>query len=1037
MRVLFVTPECYPLIKTGGLADVTGALPQALGRLGWDVRVLLPAYPGVLEQLGATEHVAAVPDLFGGPGRLVHGCADEGLAVLALDAAHLYDRPGNPYLGPDGKDWPDNHVRFAALSWVASRLGLGALGGWRPDLVQAHDWQAALAPAYLALAGEPRPPTVITVHNLAFQGLFPATLLGDLRLPASSLTVAGLEYHGLISFLKAGLQYADRITTVSPTYSREIRTPEQGMGLDGVLRQRAGALSGIVNGIDAEVWNPARDPQLEAPYDARRRKAKAINKRALQARFGLEPRPDALLFGVVSRLTEQKGLDLLLDALPVLLPRGGQLALLGSGDAALEEGFRAAARTHAGRVGVFIGYHEPLSHLMQGGADAIIVPSRFEPCGLTQLYGLRYGSLPVVARVGGLADTVIDANEAALTDGVATGFQFAPVTAEALGFALERAFELYREPARWRALQRRAMTRTVDWSAPGQAYDRLYRELLATAPSRPAHNPAEAAAMSVRTVATTPFEDQRPGTSGLRKKVQVFQQPHYLENFVQSVFDALEGFQGETLVIGGDGRYYNRTAAHVILKMAAASGFGRIVIGRDALLSTPAASCLIRKRKAFGGLILSASHNPGGPHGDFGIKYNVANGGPAPEKITEAIYARTRQIQEYRILDVADIDLDRLGETRLGDTAVEIVDPVADYEELMAGLFDFARIAALFESGFRIRYDAMSAVTGPYARAILEHRLGAPAGSIVNGDPLEDFGGHHPDPNPAHARELVEVMMAPDAPDFGAASDGDGDRNMILGRGIYVTPSDSLAILAANAHLAPGYASGLAGVARSMPTSRAADRVAAALGIPCYETPTGWKFFGNLLDAGMVTLCGEESFGTGSNHVREKDGLWAVLLWLDILAARREPVARIVREHWARFGRNFYSRHDYEAIDAEAGAGLMDALRQRLPRLRGERLGDLVVEHADDFSYRDPIDGSLSERQGIRILFEGGARIVYRLSGTGTEGATLRVYLESYEPDPARHDQDPQVVLQPLIRIADRVAGIHSRTGRDAPSVIT
>ena len=543
--------------------------------------------------------------------------------------------------------------------------------------------------------------------------------------------------------------------------------------------------------------------------------------------------------------------------------------------------------------------------------------------------------------------------------------------------------------------------------------------------------------MRVNTVATSPFEDQRPGTSGLRKKVQVFQQPHYLENFVQSVFDVLEGFEGETLVVGGDGRYYNRTAVQIILKMAAANGFGRIVVGQDGLLSTPAASCLIRKRQAFGGLILSASHNPGGPHGDFGIKYNVGNGGPAPEKITEAIYRRTQQIREYRILEVADLDLSRLGETRLGDTAVEIVDPVADYQELMAQLFDFERIAALFESGFRIRYDAMSAITGPYAQAILEQTLGAPPGSVINGEPLEDFGGHHPDPNPAHASELMATMMAPDAPDFGAASDGDGDRNMILGRGIYVTPSDSLAILAANAHLAPGYAAGLAGVARSMPTSRAADRVAAALGIPCYETPTGWKFFGNLLDAGKVSLCGEESFGTGSNHVREKDGLWAVLLWLDILAARREPVAQIVRDHWRRFGRNFYSRHDYEAIDAEAGADLIAALRERLPRLRAERLGDLVVEHADDFSYRDPVDGSVSERQGIRILFEGGARIVYRLSGTGTEGATLRVYLEAYEPDPARHDRDTQVALQPLIRIADQLAEIRARTGRAAPSVIT
>jgi phosphoglucomutase len=543
--------------------------------------------------------------------------------------------------------------------------------------------------------------------------------------------------------------------------------------------------------------------------------------------------------------------------------------------------------------------------------------------------------------------------------------------------------------------------------------------------------------MRVNTVATSPFEDQRPGTSGLRKKVQVFQQPRYLENFVQSVFDVLEGFEGKTLVVGGDGRYHNRTAVQVILKIAAANGFGRIVVGRDGLLSTPAASCLIRKRQAFGGLILSASHNPGGPHDDFGIKYNVGNGGPAPEKITEPIYRRTREIREYRTLEVGDLDLSRLGETRLGDAAVEIVDPVADYQELMAGLFDFEGITALFRSGFRIRYDAMSAVTGPYARAILEETLGAPAGSVINGEPLEDFGGHHPDPNPAHARELMEVMMAPKGPDFGAASDGDGDRNMILGRGIYVTPSDSLAILAANAHLAPGYAGGLAGIARSMPTSQAADRVAEALGIPSYETPTGWKFFGNLLDVGKVSLCGEESFGTGSSHVREKDGLWAVLLWLEILASRREPVAQIVRDHWRRFGRNFYSRHDYEEIATEAGAGLMEALRERVGRLHGQRLGGLVVSRADDFSYRDPIDGSLSEKQGIRILFEGGSRIVYRLSATGTEGATLRVYLESYERGPAGHDRDTQEALAPLIRIADELAEIGSRTGRAAPSVIT
>jgi phosphoglucomutase len=543
--------------------------------------------------------------------------------------------------------------------------------------------------------------------------------------------------------------------------------------------------------------------------------------------------------------------------------------------------------------------------------------------------------------------------------------------------------------------------------------------------------------MPVTTVATTPFEDQRPGTSGLRKKVRVFQEPRYLENFVQSVFDALEGFAGQTLVVGGDGRYYNRTAIQTILKMAAANGFGRILVGRGGLLSTPAASAVIRKHKAFGGIILSASHNPGGPDGDFGIKYNGTNGGPAPEKVTEAIYERTRQIREYRIMDAADVALDRLGETRLGDAVVEIIDPVADYQELMAGLFDFERIATLLASGFRIRFDGMSAVTGPYARAILEQTLGASPGSVVNGEPLEDFGGHHPDPNPAYAKDLIETMMGPDAPDFGAASDGDGDRNLIVGRGIYVTPSDSLAILAANAHLAPGYAAGLAGIARSMPTSRAADRVAEALGIAAHETPTGWKFFGNLMDAGKVSLCGEESFGTGSNHVREKDGLWAVLLWLDILAAKRRPALEIVRDHWRRFGRDYYSRHDYEEIDADAGADLMAALRARLPDLRGDRFAGLVVQQADDFSYTDPVDGSVSTRQGVRILFADGARIVYRLSGTGTAGATLRVYLERYEPDPAKHDLDPQAVLRPLIEAADQVAAIRARTGRAAPSVIT
>ena len=475
---------------------------------------------------------------------------------------------------------------------------------------------------------------------------------------------------------------------------------------------------------------------------------------------------------------------------------------------------------------------------------------------------------------------------------------------------------------------------------------------------------------------TRPYEGQKPGTSGLRKKVPVFQQPRYVENFVQSIFDAVTAADddpadpaGRTLVVGGDGRHFNREAIQVILRMAAANGFGRILVGRGGLLSTPAASCVIRERRAFGGVILSASHNPGGPDGDFGIKYNVANGGPAPEKVTEAIYARTQTIREYRTLDAPDLDLDRLGEHRLGDAVVEVIDPVADYTALMERLFDFAAIRAAFRGGLRMRYDAMHAVTGPYARAILEGELGAPEGTVVNATPLPDFGGHHPDPNLVHARELYDLMMGPDAPDLGAASDGDGDRNLIIGRGLFVTPSDSLAVLAANAHLAPGYKDGLKGIARSMPTSGAADRVAERLGIPAHETPTGWKFFGTLLDAGLATICGEESAGTGSDHVREKDGLWAVLLWLNVLAARKQPVAEIVREHWRTYGRNYYARHDYEEVDAEAAAGLMAHLRGQLGALPGRRLGGFEVAAADDFAYADPVDGSVSTKRGIRVMF--------------------------------------------------------------------
>ncbi len=541
----------------------------------------------------------------------------------------------------------------------------------------------------------------------------------------------------------------------------------------------------------------------------------------------------------------------------------------------------------------------------------------------------------------------------------------------------------------------------------------------------------------IRTIPTTPFSDQKPGTSGLRKKVPHFRQPHYVENFIQSIFDSLEGFAGKTLVIGGDGRFFNREVIQTALKMAAAAGFGKVLVGQGGILSTPAASNVIRQYGAYGGIILSASHNPGGPTEDFGIKYNIGNGGPAPEKITDAIFARTQSIDAYRILEAPDLNLDSLGTQDLGGMSVEVIDPVADYAALMETLFDFPAIRAMFDGGFTMSFDAMSAVTGPYATEILERRLGAAPGTVRNGTPLPDFGGHHPDPNLVHAKELYDRLMGTDAPDFGAASDGDGDRNLIIGRGIFVTPSDSLALLAANAHLAPGYAAGLKGIARSMPTSGAADRVAEKLGIGLFETPTGWKFFGNLLDAGLATICGEESAGTGSDHVREKDGLWAVLLWLNILAARGESVRDIVTAHWADYGRNYYARHDYEGVDSEAANGLIAHLRALLPELPGRQLHGLTVATADDFSYSDPVDGSISRHQGIRILFDGGSRVVFRLSGTGTSGATLRVYIERYEPDPAGHGLATGDALANLIAAAEDLAEITRRTGRTEPDVIT
>ncbi len=539
-------------------------------------------------------------------------------------------------------------------------------------------------------------------------------------------------------------------------------------------------------------------------------------------------------------------------------------------------------------------------------------------------------------------------------------------------------------------------------------------------------------------VATTPFDDQRPGTSGLRKKVKVFQQPHYLENFVQSIFNSRPSLVGGVLVVGGDGRYHNRVAVQTILRMAAANGIRRVIVGRGGLLSTPAASCVIRKYKTQGGIILSASHNPAGPSEDFGIKFNTPNGGPAPETVTDAIFEQTRCITQYKMVLSGDIDIDMLGESQLGDMQISVIDPVADYVDLMKQIFDFDRIHRLFNSGtFHMTFDAMHAITGPYAVEIFEHLLGAAPGTVINGTPKEDFGGGHPDPNLVHAHEVVERTRGLDSVDFGAASDGDGDRNIILGRNFFVTPSDSLAVMVANAHLIPGYSAGIAGVARSMPTSQAADRVAEQLGLECYETPTGWKFFGNLLDDRKITLCGEESFGTGSDHLREKDGLWAVLFWLNLLAVIQRPVADIVREHWSKFGRNYYTRHDYEAVDKKAAEGLMRHLRGQLITLPGQILNGYTVDYADDFAYTDPVDGSLSEKQGIRIGFTDGSRIIFRLSGTGTVGATLRLYLESYEPNDKMHDQETASVMQPLVAIANRLAEICQRTGRSEPSVIT
>ncbi len=550
--------------------------------------------------------------------------------------------------------------------------------------------------------------------------------------------------------------------------------------------------------------------------------------------------------------------------------------------------------------------------------------------------------------------------------------------------------------------------------------------------------------MAIKTLPTQPFSGQRPGTSGLRKKVPVFMQLNYLENFVQALFDVLnasaadgQALHRQTLVVGGDGRYYNRVAVQTILKLAAANGVQRVLLGQGGILSTPAASAVIRTHQAFGGIILSASHNPGGPDGDFGIKYNASNGGPANETLTEAMYARTQTLTELRISDAPDISIDTLGVQQLEQMQVEVIDPVVDYANVMRSLFDFDMLRGMFASGFTLRVDAMNAVGGPYAKAILEGELGAPAGTVVNATPLEDFGGLHPDPNPVNAEDLIAHMMRADAPDFGGAMDGDADRNMVVGRNFVVTPSDSLALMTAHAKLIPGYKNGLLGVARSMPTSAAVDRVAKALGMECFETPTGWKFFGNLLDAGRVSLCGEESYGTGSSHVREKDGLWAILFWLSLQGATGRSVESLVREHWATYGRNYYTRHDYEGIAVEAANTLMTDLRAALPGLAGQKYGARVLTLADDFAYNDPIDGSVSKAQGVRLIFDDGARVIFRLSGTGTEGATLRLYLERYEPDPARQDEPVQSALADLALLADQIACIARHTGMNAPSVAT
>ncbi len=1021
LSVLSAASEATPLIKTGGLADVAGALPAALSAHGIDVTTFVPGYPQVLAKLGAGRVRHAWTSLLGVSARLIEARIGA-QTILALDAPDLFQREDGPYGDATGRDFEDNWLRFAAFSRAAADIASHSAF----DVLHVHDWQAALAPAYLRFAPPPggkRVASLITVHNIAFQGRFSADIFPRLELPQTAWRVDGVEYFGDVGFLKAGLQTADAITTVSPTYAGEIHAPQFGMGLEGLIEARADHVFGIVNGIDAAVWSPATDAHLAQRYTINQIPTRKSNKRVIEAEFGLET-SEGPLFIVISRLTWQKGLDVLAEIIEQLVGRGGRLAVLGTGEAAIEAALLAAAERFPGKVSVRIGYDEALSHRLFGGGDVILVPSRFEPCGLTQLYGLAYGCVPLVSRTGGLADTVIDANPAALATGVATGIQINSVDKYALTQGISRAIELYQQPDVWRKIQRCGMKSDFSWRRSGALYAALYKRL------------AQETQMN-KTFRTTAFTDQKPGTSGLRKKVRVFSQPNYAENFIQSVFDVVERSAGATLVVGGDGRYYNRTVIQQVIRMAAANGYARVLVGKGGILSTPAASHAIRKYSASGGLILSASHNPGGPDEDFGIKYNIANGGPAPEAVTEAIFARTRTIDQWQGIETPDIDLDRVQTITVGGMVVEIIDPVADYADLMASLFDFSAIRKAVKNGLTMAFDAMSAVTGPYAIEILENRLGFAAGTVRNGTPLEDFGGHHPDPNLVHAKDLYDLMMSAKAPDFGAASDGDGDRNLIIGKGRYITPSDSLAILAAQAHCAPGYKAGLKGIARSMPTSMAADRVAAALGIACHETPTGWKFFGTLLDAGHATICGEESAGTGSDHVREKDGLWAVLLWLNILAVTGQSVDALARAHWSRFGRNYYARHDYEAIPSEKADALIAALTASLKNLPGNSYGAFTVQAADSFTYTDPVDHSVSRDQGLRIFFEGGSRVVFRLSGTGTQGATLRVYLECFEPASGDVDADTTRKLAEVAEAAETIARIAFYTGRTAPDVVT